>query len=66
MAEASIPISIEKVLHDSIGNIAQRMFNEYGLQLLNVHIDWIDASQIGAAPSMRVSAVELDSKTVAQ
>ena len=64
MAEATIPISIEKVLHDSIATIAQRMFDEHGLQLLKVHIDWLDTSTV-PVHLMRVSAVEIDSRTVA-
>lgn len=64
MAEANIPISIEKVLHDAIADIAQKMFNEHGLQMQNVRIDWTETSTMDKI-KMRVTAVEIQSRTVA-
>lgn len=63
MANATgITVAVERAIHDEVAKLAQRIFDEHGITLTRVHVDWLDISSI-ARRSAAVKAVHIESST---
>jgi len=64
MASGNITVAVERAVHDGLCKFAQRIFDEHGIQIRSVNIDWWDISTAGEHKTI-VAAVQVDSKTSA-
>lgn len=46
MAEAKVTVAVEKAISDEIRNMAQAIFDEYGIRINSAEFSWIDASTV--------------------
>jgi hypothetical protein len=46
MAEAKIEVTVEQSIHVTISEVAQRIYDAYGIKLGSVVFDWRDVSTI--------------------
>jgi hypothetical protein len=61
MAELkSIPV--ESIVHDGLRNIAQSVWDEYGICIKNVRFTWLEVSTI-SMPKLVVTEVEAETLT---
>lgn len=57
-----VKVSVEKVIHDSLRNLIQGVFDEHGVMVKNVSISWFDFSTRNSEVK-EISQVELVTST---
>jgi len=62
MANGKIKVSVEQVIHDALESLAQKVFDQYGIQIHSVDFGWWDVSSV-AKRRMMVSSVRVDSES---
>ena len=63
-AEISLSVAVEAGIHKAMCNFAQHVFDEHGVQLLGVKIDWWDMSSPSEQKAI-VAAVQMETNTMA-
>jgi hypothetical protein len=59
----NLTVSVEKtVVHDSLREFAERLYSEYGIQLLEATFDWLDISKRGEN-NAQVMDIRIESQT---
>lgn len=59
-----VSVSVEATIHKALCEFAQAVFDEHGVQLRGVTIDWWDISSASEQKTI-VAAVQMDTKTMA-
>ena len=62
--EIKVTVAVEASIHKALCDFAQHIFDEHGVQLHRVNIDWWDISSGGQQRAI-VAAVQMDTKTMA-
>jgi 5-carboxymethyl-2-hydroxymuconate isomerase len=62
--EINVTVAVEASIHKALCDFAQHVFDEHGVQLRGVTIDWWNMSSPGEQKAI-VAAVQMDTKTMA-
>jgi len=60
--EVNVKVSVEASIHAAVKNFAQQMHNEFGVQIMSAHVDWLYISGVDK-PMALVTGVRLDTQT---
>lgn len=55
MANGELMVSVDQVIHDKLIDLAQNIYDKYGIQIHSVNMDWVDASSVSISRSIAVS-----------
>lgn len=56
--------AVEAGIHKAVCDLAQRIFDQHGVQLCSVSVEWLDISTI-ADLKTKVASVHMETKTLA-
>ena len=62
MAEAKVTVAVESALHKALTEFMQTIFDEHGIQVREVRVDWLDVSEIGKRKAS-VVGLQMDTKS---
>lgn len=61
-SEATASVSVEASIHAAVKNFAQQMHDEFGVQIMSAHVDWLEISRADKRMAL-VTGVRLDAQT---
>ena len=59
--ELIVAVSVDKVIHEAFATIAQNIFDQHGIQVLGVTVEWLDTSTLAGSATL-VAGVGMETR----